>query len=195
MNDFTPASVPIPDDPAVDVVRGFLGMLMTCPAHQARELLAGMRATDAGDGIRGVVLDLVLGVVAAGVAPDPRVLLAEAQRRGLLDTATKHEQFAMWLFETYRAAPFPEAGPYLKTAVLEAALRRALAEHAHRLHHAAAFSDIEQLRALADLDDDLVDLWQRYDAATTEPSTAQAEADHREVPAIGATDQPQGRAA
>ncbi|GAA0509671.1 hypothetical protein [Saccharopolyspora thermophila] len=178
-----------------DVVRGFLGCLMAGTAGSARELLAGMRPTDAGPGIRGVVLELIVSVVTAGAAPDPRVLLAEARRRGLLDTEHKYQQFALWLFETYQHAPVPEAGHYLRGAVLEGAFRRRVREHAQRLLDAAERAEVTELRAMTELDDDLVDLWQRYDAATTEPSTAQAEADHRKVPTIAATDQPQGRAA
>ncbi|MER7011521.1 hypothetical protein ABT324_08855 [Saccharopolyspora sp. NPDC000359] len=38
MNDFTPPSDLHADDPAVDVVRGFLGSLMSCSARQALNL-------------------------------------------------------------------------------------------------------------------------------------------------------------
>ncbi|MEV6226520.1 hypothetical protein AB0L88_01355 [Saccharopolyspora shandongensis] len=165
-HDTTPTTVPV--EPETDVIRGFLGCLMAAPASgglfPARELVAGMRPDDAGPGVRGVAFELILRVVAAGVAPDPRVLLAEAQRTGHLDTTHKHEQFAMWLSETYRTAPFPESGWFLRTAVLEAAYRRRMREHTLRLQQATEFAAIEQLPVLAELDDDLVDLWQRLAA-------------------------------
>ncbi|GAA4828838.1 hypothetical protein [Saccharopolyspora rosea] len=164
MPDQLPESVLPPSQGELDPVRGFLGCLMTCPVHRARELLAGMRPTDAGPGIRSLVFELILTVVAAGIDPDPRVLLGEARRRGLLDTEDRHKQVTHWIFDTYQFAPFAEAGARLKADVLEGALRWRLAEHALRLHQAAGYADIGQLRALADLDDDLVDLWQRYDA-------------------------------
>ncbi|WP_263249208.1 hypothetical protein [Saccharopolyspora rosea] len=161
MPDHLPDSLFPPREGELDPVRGFLGCLMTCPAHRARELLAGMRPTDAGPGIRGVVVELILTVVAAGIDPDPRVLLGEARRRGLLDTEDRHKQFAHWIFETHQFAPYPEAGARLKADVLESALRWAVAEHAQRLLTAAAHASLTDLHTLVDLDDDLVDLWHR----------------------------------
>lgn len=165
--------------PDYDVVRGFLGCLMASTAATARDLLAGLRPADAGPGIRGVVLELIVGVVAAGAAPDPRVLLAEAQRRGLLETEHAHQQVALWLFETYRAAPFPEAGPYLRGAVLETAVRRRVREHAQRLLDAADRAEVTELQAMTELDDDLVDLWQRLDADLAAQDRDAAAVQHR----------------
>ncbi|GAA4828584.1 hypothetical protein GCM10025787_03780 [Saccharopolyspora rosea] len=156
-----PDSLFPPQRGELDLVRGFLGCLMTCPVHRARELLAGMRPTDAGPGLRGVVFELILTVVAAGIDPDPRVLLGEARRRGLLDTEDRHKQFAHWIAETYQFAPCPGAGASLKRDVLETALRWAVAEHGQRLVNAAAHASLDDLRTLVDLDDDLVDLWHR----------------------------------
>lgn len=154
-------------DVELDPVRAFLGCLMASGAERARKLLAGMRPTDAGPGIRGVAFELTLGVVAAGVAPDPRVLLAEARRRGQLDTEDKHQRFSVWLFDTYATAPYPEAGWFLRTAVLETAYRQLIREHAQRLLDAAEFADTPTLRALSEPDDALVDLWQRLAADLT----------------------------
>ena len=158
-----PDSIPgfPPDGNEIDTMRGFLGCVMTCSQHRAAELLAGMSATDAGPGLHGVVLGLVVEVVAAGLAPDPRVLIAEAQRRGLLDTEDKHQQFALWLVDTYRTAPYPEAGQALRGAVLEAAYRRELRDHAERLLRATDYAGVETLHVLAELDDRLVELWRR----------------------------------
>lgn len=147
-----------------DPVRTFLGCLMTCSAERARELLAGMRPADAGHGVRGIVFELAVRVTAAGIPPDPQVLVAEARRRGLLTTADKAHSVAMWVFETYRQAPWPEAGWFLRTAVLEAAYRRAVGEHAQRLAQAAQTAPVEQLPALVEPSDELVDLWQRLAA-------------------------------
>lgn len=154
---------PTPDSTVAELepVRAFLGCLMRCNAERTRELVAGMRPDDVGPGTRGVVFALLLRVVAAGVAPDPRVLLAEAQRRGVLDTIDKHKQFAHWLAETHQLAPFPESGWFLRTAVLETAYRRAVGEHAQRVAQAAETAATEQLPSLVEPSDELVDLWQR----------------------------------
>ncbi|MBQ0928538.1 hypothetical protein [Saccharopolyspora endophytica] len=151
-------------DTEFDPVRAFLGCLMCCSAERARELLAGMRPTDAGHGVREVVFELAVRVTAAGIAPDPQVLVAEARRRGLLATADRAQSVAMWVFETYQRAPWPEAGWFLRTAVLEAAYRRAVGEHAQRVVHAAATAPVEQLPGLVEPSDELVDLWQRLAA-------------------------------
>ncbi|GAB3676454.1 hypothetical protein GCM10027597_15930 [Saccharopolyspora tripterygii] len=151
-------------DTEFDPVRTFLGCLMCCSAERARELLAGMRPTDAGHGVREVVFELAVRVTAAGIPPGPQVLVAEARRRGLLATADQVHSVAMWVFETYQQAPWPEAGWFLRTAVLEAAYRRAVGEHAQRLAQAAETASVEQLPALVEPSDELVDLWQRLAA-------------------------------
>lgn len=151
-------------DTDFDPVRAFLGCLMCCTADRARQLLAGMRPTDAGHGVRGVVFDLAVRITGAGFAPGTQVLVAEARRRGLLTTQDKAQGFAMWVFETYERAPWPEAGWFLRTAVLEAAYRRAFGEHAQRLAQAAEFAAVEQLPSLVEPSDELVDLWQRLAA-------------------------------
>ncbi|TDD08110.1 hypothetical protein E1181_08005 [Saccharopolyspora terrae] len=147
-----------------DPVRAFLGCLMTCTADRARELLAGMRPTDAGPGVRGVVFDLAVRVTGAGVAPGAQVLVAEARRRGLLATEEKAHGFAMWVFGTYERAPWPEAGWVLRTHVLETAYRRSVGEHAQRVARAAETAAVERLPVLLEPSDELVDLWQRLAA-------------------------------
>lgn len=144
-----------------DPVRAFLGCLMQCRADRARELLAGMRANDAGPGIRGVVMELVVRATGKGVAPDPQVLVAEAYRRGWMTTEHHAQSLAMWVFETYQHAPYPETGWFLRTAVLEHAYRRELAAHAKRLAQAVETSGLETLASLVEPDDALVDLGRR----------------------------------
>lgn len=153
--------MPNPDESQADPVRAFLGCLMCSRAERARELLAGMRASDAGSGIRGVVMDLVVRAAGKGIAPDPQVLVAEARRRGLMDTEHRAQTLVMWVFETYQHAPYPEAGWFLRTAVLEHAYRRELAAHAQRLTQAVETSDLETLAGLVEPDDALVDLGHR----------------------------------
>lgn len=147
-----------------DPVRAFLGCLMCCTADRARELLAGMDPGDAGPGVRGVAMELIVRVTSAGIAPDPQVLVAEARRRGWMAGEERAQQLSMWVFETYQQAPWPEAGWFLRTAVLEAAYRRAVDEHAQRLIRAAATVATEELPGLVEPSDALVDLWQRLAA-------------------------------
>lgn len=150
----------------VDPDAAFLGCLMRCDAPTARDLLAGMRPDDLADPISREVLALAIRLNLREHAPGPAALYAEARRTGRLDTEHKHTVLADWLIDTYRAAPDPVVGDYLKTAVLEGAYRRALREHATRMLARVDHADASELADLATLDDRTVDLEHRHRQAT-----------------------------
>ncbi|QGK71611.1 hypothetical protein GIY23_20670 [Allosaccharopolyspora coralli] len=154
---------PTPSGPVtLDAEVSFLGCLMRCDAPTALRLLAGMEPDDATTPIAGEVLAMAIRLTAQGIAPDPAVLLAEARRTGRLDTVHKYQLLTDWLIDTYRAAPDPVTGPYLKTAMLEAAYRHALREHAHCILARIEHAGVSELDELATLDDRTIDLEHRH---------------------------------
>lgn len=170
---------PTPTGPVtVDPDAAFLGCLMRCDTATARELLTGLRPDDLAQPIAREVLTLAVRLNLREHAPGPAALYAEARRAGFLDTENKHTLLTDWLIDTYRAAPDPVVGPYLKTAVLEGAYRRALREHAHRLLVRVEIADADELAELATLDDHAIDLENRHrqaiEADTARPITPAA---------------------
>ncbi|GHF74238.1 hypothetical protein FHX82_002105 [Amycolatopsis bartoniae] len=152
-------------DALTDPERGFLGCLMQLPAAAARRLLAGMRADDMAGAVTAPVLRLAIELAAADTAPAPVALYAHAITTGRAPGRQRREWLSGWLIDTYRDAPPPALADHLKTAVLEAAWRRALLAHTQRVQDAAETADVDRLHELAD-DTDVVDeLWQRYHAA------------------------------
>ncbi|MDR7300400.1 hypothetical protein [Haloactinomyces albus] len=177
----------------VDTDAAFLGCLMRCDAATARRLLAGMRPDDMAQPLAREVFALAIRLNLREVAPGPAALYAEARRAGRLDTEHKHALLTDWLIDTYRAAPDPVVGDYLKTAVLEAAYRRALREHATRMLHQAEHIAAEELADLATLDERALDLWQRHQAATTPEQSPTTTPDHSEQAHIGELSDRSGR--
>lgn len=147
--------------------RAFLGCLMQTPVSEARRLLAGVRPDDARSPHAQLVLYLAIHLVTRQIKADPVVLLNTARNQGWLAGEQRHEQFAQWLIDTYRAAPVPQAAPVLKRDMLEGAFRLAVNAQAQRVLDLAAHGQIDCLREWATFDTDrIADLWQRYaDAA------------------------------
>jgi hypothetical protein len=143
--------------------RAFLGCLMQLPADATRRVLAGMRAEDARSPAAQRVLWLVIRLVTEGINPDPVVLLSAARNQGWLVDEHRHEQFAHWLIDTFRAAPVPEAATVLKRDLLEDALRRAVTAKAQQVLDIAEHGQIDRLHQLATFDTDrITDLWSRF---------------------------------
>lgn len=155
----------------VDAEAAFLGCLMRSDAATARDLLSGMRPDDLGQPIAREVLALATGLATRGIAPNPAVLYAEARRTGRVDTEQRHVLLTDWLIDTYRAAADPVVGNYLKVAVLEAAYRRVLREHAHHVLARVDHADASELADLMDLDDRAIDIQSRLHRTTESEST------------------------
>lgn len=153
-----------------DPCRQFLGALMLLPAPAARAALAGMRADDFGHGMAAHVAQLAIETVAAGHAPAPVTLYTHAITTGQATGEHRRHWLSGWLIDTFRDAPPAALAPHLKTVVLEAAWRAAVATHARRLAQAAHDAPADVLRELTD-DTTADELWTRYQAAcTTEPA-------------------------
>lgn len=151
----------------IDPERQFVGCLLWLPHLQARRVLAGMRADDLADPMTAHVLQLVIEVVAAGHAPAPVTVYSHAVATGQAPGEHRRHRLARWLTDTYGATTAAPAdlAYQLKTVVLEAAWRRALAEYATRLAHAADTASTDVLRELADDTERPDALWRRYQAA------------------------------
>lgn len=146
--------------------RAFLGCLMQTRVEQARQLLAGTRPDDARNPIAQYVLSLVIRLVVDGIKPDPVVLLSAARNEGWLISEHRHEQFATWLIDTFRAAPVPQAAAVVKADMLEEALRWAIREQAQRVLELAEHGSVDTLREQVTLQTDrIADLWKRLDTA------------------------------
>lgn len=147
--------------------RAFVGCLMQLPPAAARGLLAGVRPDDAHSTITQRVLFLVIRLAAREIKPDPVVLLTEARNQGWLTTRHRHEQFATWLIDTFRAAPAPQAGQVVKRDMLEHALRWAITQRAKAVADITEHREIDRVREYATFDTDRIsDLWARLtDAA------------------------------
>jgi hypothetical protein len=168
------------DDPqhrpfTLEPERAFVGCLLhTTTLTEARELLAGIRPDDAGKPATQVALSVAIHLVAREITPAPIVMLPEARNQDHLDTEHKLSRFAIWLFDTYRAAPLPELAPVVKQEMLEEALRRELKHRAQRVVEIVAHGSLDRLREQATLDTDrIVDLWHRHDTAAR-PITPEA---------------------
>ena len=152
-------------DALTDPERQFLGCLMQAPARAARRVLAGMRADDMTGGMTAHVLQLAIETVAADQAPAPVILYTHAIATGQCPGEHRRHWLSGWLIDTYRDAPPPMEADYLKAVVLEAAWRRAVAEHARRLVQAAESSPTEVLRELVGDTATVDELWTRYQTA------------------------------
>ncbi|GAB3008628.1 hypothetical protein LWP59_02615 [Amycolatopsis acidiphila] len=153
-------------DALIDPERAFLGCLLHLPATLARRVLAGMRADDLAGALAAPALQLVIELVAAGTAPAPVAVYAHAVATGRAAGEKRREWLSGWLIDTYRDAPPPALADHLKTVVLEAAWRRALLVHAHRIEQAIDTTDTAALRELADDGHaGAAELWSRYQAA------------------------------
>lgn len=135
-----------------------VGCLLHLSADIARRLLAGMSATDLADQDAAHVLQLAIEVVADERDPSPVNLYDHARATGQAGGEHAQQRFTRWLADAYGAATGTapaHTATHLKAAVLRQTWRRAVAEHAHRLHQAAheAPDDI-----LADLLDDTAHL-------------------------------------
>jgi hypothetical protein len=150
----------------LDPDQAFLGCLLHCNHRAARRLLAGMRPDDVADPMARLVLATVIGLVVWDVAPAPAVVLAHARGCGDLPTEHKQRELGWWLITAYQQAPPPEAGDYLKAAVLEGALRRHLRGWAEQLAAVAGRASLPDLLSLYRDDDRLHDLWTRHHAAS-----------------------------
>ncbi|RBM20165.1 hypothetical protein DI005_13555 [Prauserella sp. PE36] len=152
-----------------DPERQFVGCLLWLPHEPARRVLAGMRPDDLADPMAAHVLHLVIEVVAAGQAPAPVTVYAHATTTGQAPGEHRRHRLGRWLADTYGATgPAPaDLAHHLKAVVLEAAWRRALAEHAHRLLHAVEASPTDLLAELADDTEHPDELHARYTAART----------------------------
>ncbi|PRX45652.1 hypothetical protein B0I33_109316 [Prauserella shujinwangii] len=155
-----------------DPERQFVGCLLWLRLDPARRVLAGMRADDLADPMCAQVLQLVIEVVAAGHAPCPTTVFAHATATGRAP-GEERARLGMWLADTYgHTVQVPDLAFHLKAVVLEAAWRRAIAEYATRLLHAAETSPTEVLHALTDDHDSADELWQRYRAALIHATTS-----------------------
>ncbi|MFD8492422.1 hypothetical protein [Amycolatopsis sp. NPDC059657] len=160
-----------------DPERQFLGCLMRLPADKARHLLAGMRADDLADPVAEFVLQLAIELVAAGQPPAPVALFVHAVDTGRAVGEHRQTWLGGWLGETYSDTTTPALAPWLKTAVLEAAWRRALGTHARRLAHAVDGSSADVLRDVADDTATVDELWARYQAALDQPTRLESAPD------------------
>lgn len=152
-------------DAALDAERGYLGCVLNLPLPAARRLLAEMRADDFGSPLAELVAQLVIEIVAAGHPPAPVAVYTHAAHTGRATTEAELQRLTGWLIDTYQLPTWPGLGNYLKAAVLEAAWRRAVREHAHRLLQATDHSPTEVVRELADDTDRIAELWTRYQQA------------------------------
>lgn len=163
----------------VDPERQFVGCLLWLPRRTARRVLAGMRADDLDHPMPAQVLQFIIEVVAAGHAPAPVTVYAHATTTGRVVGEQARHRLGRWLADTYgdSSALPADTALRLKTVVLEAAWRRAVAEHAHRLQHAAENSPTDVLAELVDNTDRLGQLWQRYrDTIAADPTTLEVAA-------------------
>ncbi|MEU3274520.1 hypothetical protein ABZ639_27060 [Saccharomonospora sp. NPDC006951] len=154
----------------LDPERQFVGCLLWLPHTHARTVLAGMRADDVADPMTAHVLQLVIEVVAHGQHPAPVTVYTHALHTGHAPGETARHRLGRWLADTYgaaNAAPADQAH-HLKTVVLEAAWRRAITEHAHRLSHAAHTSPADVLADLVEDTAHLDELHTRYTTALTD---------------------------
>lgn len=150
-----------------DTERQFVGTLLWLPLHQARPVLAAMRADDLASPMAAEVLQLAIELVAAGQAPAPVAVYSHAVITGRATGETRRGWLGKWLADTYTAcqATTPEHAWFLKAVVLEAAWRRAITDHARRLIHATDHSPTDVLAELADDTTRIDELWCRYHAA------------------------------
>lgn len=152
----------------LDPERQFLGCLMQLPTTPARRVLAGMRPTDLINPTAAFVLHLAIRAVAEDQPPSPAVLFEHAHEIADRPRTTRLHHVGLWIADTYQDTPVaPEQHAlYLKAAVLKAAWRRAIADHAKRLLQAVEESPTDRLRELTDDTGTIDDLWTRYQAAS-----------------------------
>jgi len=154
------------DTIATDTERQFVGCLLWLPTHHAHTVLTGMRADDLANPMAAHVLQLVIELVAAGHDPAPVSVFSHAVITGRAP-GTRQEWLGKWLTDTYTAcqATTPNHAWFLKAVVLEAAWRRAIANHAARLAQAVEHSPTDLLAELADDTARIEELWRRYQTA------------------------------
>jgi hypothetical protein len=153
------------DTTLLDPQTQFLGCLMQLPHAPARRLAAGMSAEDFADPMAAHVAQLAIEILADGHDPAPVVLYTRAITTGRAAGESYRARLGGWLTDAYRDAPPPAVAGHLKTVLLEAAWRRAVTEHAHRVLQAAESADTALLRQLADDTGRADDLWTRYRAS------------------------------
>jgi hypothetical protein len=152
------------DRAILDPERQFLGCLMQLPLAPARRLLAGMRADDLADPSAALVLQLAIELLADDQPPAPVALYTHALATGRAVGEHRRSLLSGWIIDTYRAATAPVIADHLKTVVLHAAWRRAVAAHARRVLQAVVQSPTEVLRDLADDTTTADELWDRLTA-------------------------------
>jgi hypothetical protein len=156
----------------IDPERQFLGCVMQLDANPARQLLAGMQATDLAEPTASTVLQLVIELVAADQAPTPLAVLdgvwETTDMRPWTGGPRRLQSVGSWIADTYHHAPLAPAasGLWLKAVVLKAAWRRAVRAHGLRL--VQAVDDEWTTTSLYEVADDTAridDLWSRYRVA------------------------------
>ena len=171
--------------PAVtDPERQFVGCLLSLPLSEVRPVLAGMQADDLASPTCGYVLQLVIELAADGTPPAPVAVYSHAISTGRAGGEHDRHRLSLWLAETYQTAQVPLLASYLKTVVLEAAWRRAVARHSRRLWQAVEHSPTDVLAELVDDTHACDDLWDRYQQACG-PVPAPREPSEPTTPAAG----------
>lgn len=152
--------------PAVtDPERQFVGCLLSLPLAEVRPVLAGMQAGDLASPTCGYVLQLVIELAADGTPPAPVAVYSHAISTGRAGGEHDRHRLSLWLADTYQAAQVPLLAAHLKTVVLEAAWRRAVARHARRLGQAVEHSPTDVLAELVEDTQACDELWERYQQA------------------------------
>lgn len=121
--------------------RALVGSLLWLDVDKARHVRALFDRADLDDERHKVIVDLIDGLLADGVRPDPAALFVAARTLGTVPE-TQLGKFGAHLAELYGAVSHPQMAHVYAAGVVEAGVRRRITEAAVRLTQAAASNDL-----------------------------------------------------
>ncbi len=122
-----------------------LACLLTADHRTAAGILAALHDEDLADHRLRAVVAVARRLVAAGKAPDPVLIVADARARGELPTATETQDVALLLASLVASVSVVASWQHFLVAVVQDALRRRAAEAGYRIAQSAEAAPIDVL--------------------------------------------------
>ena len=132
--------------PLIDLEANYLACLLHLDAPRVRHLEDLVTPDDLASVVYAAVLGAVHALAAQGLDPVPGAVVAELERTG---AATRHRS-AHVVAELYSTCTAPVMARWFGLRVLEAGLRRRVAEAGARLTQAADVESLDSLMALVE---------------------------------------------
>ena len=129
--------------------RALIGALLHLPLSTATEVRAEFDREDLDDARLRIVVDLIDDCIGRNLRPDAAVVLA-AGRTSALVPPSRLGELGYLLICLVEEVPHPSAGSFYALAVVEASVRRRIAEAATRLEQASSAELTAALAVVAD---------------------------------------------